>query len=133
MVKDLKDGNVHGEASFGALDILKWCAFGLLLLASLFANSYYELQVAWGIRAAIGIVVVALLLGVAFTTSQGQHAWGFIKSSRSEIRKVVWPTKQETIQTTLMVVVMVLVTAVILWGLDMVFVWLVGLVIGQRG
>ena len=50
-----------------------------------------------------------------------------------ELRKVVWPTRQETIQTTLIVVAMVVVAALILWGLDKVFFWLVAWLTGQRG
>jgi len=56
--------------------------------------------------------------------------WQLLKSSRTEIRKVVWPTRQETTQTTLIVVVFVFIMALILWGIDSVLGWLVGMVIG---
>jgi preprotein translocase subunit SecE len=46
------------------------------------------------------------------------HFWNLIKGSRTEIRKVVWPTRQETTQTTMIVVVFVFVMALILWALD---------------
>ena len=49
---------------------------------------------------------------------------------RSEIRKVVWPTRQETTQTTLIVVAVVLVMALLLWGLDSLLGWLVSMIVG---
>ena len=53
-----------------------------------------------------------------------------IKDSRTEIRKVVWPTRQETVQTTFIVVVFVLLVALVLWALDSFFAWLASLAIG---
>ena len=67
---------------------------------------------------------------VASTTERGGALWQLLKSSRTEIRKVVWPTRQETTQTTLIVVVFVFIMALILWGIDSVLGWLVGMVIG---
>lgn len=96
------------------------------------ANAYFS-QIPWAIRAAIGIVWLLILMAIALWTSQGQKAWKFIKAARVELRKVVWPTRQETTQTTLVVIVMVVVTAVFLWGIDTLFFWAVSLVSGQRG
>ena len=53
-----------------------------------------------------------------------------MKEARIEIRKVVWPTRQETTQTTLIVVAVVLVMALLLWGLDSLLGWLVSLIVG---
>lgn len=114
------------------LDWLKWLVIVILLAAGIVANYIYS-DVAWAIRAAIGIVVAILLLVIAGFTAKGRLAWGFLKGSRTELRKVVWPTRQETIQTTLVVVAMVVVTALILWGLDTLFMWAIGWLTGQRG
>ncbi len=111
---------------------LKWTSVLFLLIAGIVANSYYD-NVAWALRAAIGIIIFAGALSVAFQTSQGKSAWTFIKSARTEIRKVVWPTRQETIQTTLVVVAMVVVASLVLWGFDYIFYHLVGWLAGQRG
>ncbi len=59
--------------------------------------------------------------------------FAFFKNARAELRKVVWPTRQETLQTALVVVAMVVVLALVLWGLDGVLVWLIGSLTGQRG
>jgi preprotein translocase subunit SecE len=105
-------------------DTGKWFLVLLLLVAGIVANSYFG-AVAVAIRLAVGIVLSAVILAVVAQTSKGQLAWGFIKGSRNELRKVIWPTKQETTQTTLLVAVMVVITALILWGLDAFFFWMV--------
>jgi preprotein translocase subunit SecE len=112
-------------------DGLKWTVVFLLLIGGIVANTHFD-QVAWALRAAVGIVLVVLALLVAFQTAKGQVAWAFMKGARLELRKVVWPTRQETIQTTLVVVAMVVIAALILWGIDTLFFWLVGWVTGQR-
>lgn len=111
---------------------LKWLVVVLLVLSGGFVNSYYS-QVAVALRAAGWIVLLAVALGVAYFTTQGQQAWAFIGGARAELRKVVWPTRQETMQTSLVVIVMVIVTALVLWGLDSFFLWAVGWLTGQRG
>lgn len=113
-------------------DSLKWLAVFAIFAASIVANYHYD-GVAWALRAALGILLVAIIVGIALSTAKGWQAWEFIKSARIELRKVVWPTRQETVQTTLVVVVFVVITALILWGLDSLFLWLIGLLLGQRG
>ena len=58
------------------------------------------------------------------------NAWTLIKDARGEIRRVVWPTWEETTQTTMIVLVLVLIFALILWALDSLLSWLVSSVIG---
>jgi len=110
----------------------KWLLIVVLALVGIVANYIYS-DVAWAIRASIGIVLAAILVTIAMFTQKGQLAFGFVKGARTELRKVIWPTRQETMQTTLVVVAMVVVTALILWGLDTFFMWAVGWMTGQRG
>ena len=104
---------------------MKWTIVCLLLLAGVVANNYY-ITIAWAIRTAIGIVLCLFVLWLGFITTSGQKAWSFIKEARKELRKVAWPTRQETIQTTWIVVLMVIVMASLLWAFDSLFLWLVG-------
>ena len=113
-------------------DMFKWLLVLLGIVAGVYANVHYA-SVAVGIRAAIGIVFVLLLLAIAAWTKAGGRALSFMKAARVELRKVVWPTRKETTQTTMIVVVVVLVTALILWGLDSLLLWVMGWVTGQRG
>ncbi|MCH9769553.1 MAG: preprotein translocase subunit SecE [Gammaproteobacteria bacterium] len=120
-----------GEKQFH-FDWLKWIVVVVLLSAGVYANYHYA-QIAWSLRAVGWILLVVIMALIASQTLQGMRAWGFVKSARVELRKVVWPNRQETVQTTLIVVVMVVITAIVLWGLDNLFLWLVGLLTGQRG
>lgn len=114
------------------LDTAKWILVALLLIGGIVANTYFN-QVNWAIRTAIGLLDVVAIAFIIFQTASGRVFWRFVQAARVELRKVVWPTRQETMQTTLMVVAMVVVTALVLWGLDTLFFWLVGLLTGQRG
>jgi preprotein translocase subunit SecE len=72
--------------------------------------------------AAVRLLIVLGGLGVgvalAYQTANGKLMWGYIRGAQVEIRKTTWPTKQESLQATLMIAVVVLVTALLLWGLD---------------
>lgn len=105
------------------------CRFWFLLAAAVVGNYLYgELSVV--IRAAGVVVLIAAALGVAATTTKGKAAIDFAKESRMEIRKVVWPTRQETMQTTLIVLAVCIVMSLVLWGIDGIMVRLVSLATG---
>ncbi len=82
--------------------------------------------------------VGGLLLGggiavaIALQTVKGRNIWGFFHGAQIEVRKVVWPTRQETVQTTLIVVLVVILISIILWLLDMFLGWTIGSLMGQR-
>ena len=68
-----------------------------------------------GVLAAVGVAV-----GISATTAKGKRLIGFLGSSRSEVRKIVWPTRAETMQTTLMVFIMVVILSIFLWFIDLI-------------
>ncbi|ABI55799.1 preprotein translocase subunit SecE [Alkalilimnicola ehrlichii MLHE-1] len=76
------------------------------------------------------LAVVAAAGGVMMTTAAGQAVWQFARASRQELRKVVWPNRQETLQTTLIVFVMVVLVALFLWLVDLLAGWGIGRIIG---
>jgi len=76
------------------------------------------------------IVLAALAFVIVIQTQKGEAAWSLVKEARSEARRVVWPKRQETVQTTLIVLVLVIIFALILWLLDSGLSWLVSAVIG---
>ena len=114
------------------MNTLKWLIVIIILAGGVIANLYYA-QVDVAYRATLGIFLGVVIVGFAYTTTQGATAWEFIKSARTEMRKVVWPTRQETVQTALVVVAMVIITSLLLWGMDSLFMWIVGMITGQRG
>ena len=101
-----------------------------LVLGGAVANSYYsaEFPVLYRVLALVALGVVACV--VAVNTAKGHSFWELLRASQVEIRKVVWPTRQETIQTTLIVVAVVLVAAIILWGVDAFFGFVASKIIG---
>jgi preprotein translocase subunit SecE len=113
------------------LDWLKWLIAVALLLAAMVGNHYYS-AVYMPVRVLGWLVVLALAGFVAAKTQKGRWVVEFFRDSRMELRKVVWPTREEITQTTLVVVVMVIVLALILWGMDGILVWLIGWLTGQH-
>lgn len=107
--------------------------FAVFLLVGSVAGFYYFSAESIFYRAlgVIGLSLVALL--VVFTTALGRSLWGFFKESRVEVRKMVWPTRPETVQTTLIVFALVFLVGLILWLLDMFLFWAVTLLTGQGG
>jgi preprotein translocase subunit SecE len=81
----------------------------------------------------VGALLTALIVAsvIALRTETGAATWGFGRGALVEVRKVVWPTRQETIQTTLMVMAMVIVVGIILWIFDMLLAWGVQTMTGQ--
>lgn len=117
------------EAAQSRLDPVKWGIVVALVAAGVVGNSYYADQSL--LYRVLALVALALVAGwVASTTERGGAFWHLVKGSRTEIRKVVWPTRQETTQTTMIVVVFVFIMALVLWALDSILGWLVSMVIG---
>ena len=103
------------------LDTVKLLLSIALLVAGVAGFYYYEAEGL--IYRVLGLLVFVLIaLGTVYTTNLGQSVVGFGRESRAEVRKVVWPTRQETIQTTLMVLVAVIILGIFLWFIDMMLV-----------
>lgn len=119
----------NAEAQTGSMDALKWVVVFALLAVAVVGNSLYS-DMSVVLRAAAVVVLVAAAAGVAALTAKGKAAITFARESRMEVRKVVWPTRQETLQTTLIVLAVTVVMALILWGIDGIMVRLVRLFTG---
>ena len=117
--------STHTETSqSGVLDILKLLVAAGALLGGLYGYYFYENDLALPLRVLMVLAGTAAGIGIAMTSAQGQRLWHFIQGSRVEIRKVVWPTKQETTQTAIAVFVFTLVMMLFFWALDSGLLWL---------
>ncbi|NOZ11187.1 MAG: preprotein translocase subunit SecE [Gammaproteobacteria bacterium] len=105
----------------------------VLLLAAGIGGYYYYVDVSELLRVAIVLVAVIVATVVALQSAPGQAAWEFAKGARLEARKVVWPTRRETSQTTLIVIVGVIIIGVYIWLLDTVLSKLVAALIVAGG
>ncbi len=75
----------------------------------------------------VGLLVLSIILaiGVSLTSVPGQQAWAFAKGARGEFRKIVWPTRRDTVQSTLIVIIMVVLIGLFLWLLDQISFWVI--------
>ena len=113
-------------------DTLKWLVATVLLGAGVWAFYWFADESL--LLRVIGLLVVAGVAGaIAFTTDKGRAAWEFMRESRTELRKVVWPTRKETTQTTLVVMAVVGLVAIFLWMVDGLLSWVVRLLLGHGG
>jgi preprotein translocase subunit SecE len=114
----------------GVLDVLKLLIAAGVLLGGLFSYYWY---LEWSQPLRVLMVLAGAIAGVAIamTSTQGRRLWAFIQGSRIELRKVVWPTKQETTQTAIAVFVFTLVMALFFWGLDSFLLWLTRTLVGS--
>jgi preprotein translocase subunit SecE len=117
------------ESGQSVTDWFKWVIVAVIVVGGVFGNWYYQDQsLLYRVLVLLALAAVAVL--ITFQTNQGRALWTLIKESRVEIRRVVWPNRQETTQTTFIVVLLVLVFSLILWGLDSLLSWIVSIVIG---
>ena len=111
------------------LDGLKWLVVIAIVAVGVVGNSIYATEsLLYRVLALLALAVVAGF--VALRTAKGKAFFRLFKEAKNEIRKVVWPTRQETLQTTLIVVVAVLIVGLLLWGLDSLLGWVVSGFIG---
>jgi preprotein translocase subunit SecE len=105
-------------AESGVLDTIKLLLAAAVLVGGLYAYYYYEADIAQAVRVLMVLGGTVAGIGIAMTSVQGNRLWHFIQGSRVEIRKVVWPTKQETTQTAIAVFVFTMVMMLFFWVLD---------------
>lgn len=111
------------------LDIVKWILAIGFLAAAVVGNYMYGNEPL--LYRVLGVVALMLIgAGIALTSSQGKAFLQLLKEANIERRKVVWPTRQETTQTTLIVVAVVVFMALVLWGVDSLLSWLISLLLG---
>jgi preprotein translocase subunit SecE len=114
----------------GALDIVKLLLAAAAIIGGLYAYYFYAFQVSLPLRVLMVLGGAAAGITIAMTSTQGQALWRFVQGSRVEIRKVVWPTKQETTQTAIAVFVFTLIMMLFFWALDSGLLWLTKRLVG---
>jgi len=112
------------------LDTIKLLIAVAALVGGLYAYYYYETELAQAIRVLMVLGGTIAGIGIAMTSVQGRRLWHFIQGSRVEIRKVVWPTKQETTQTAIAVFVFTMIMMLFFWVLDSGLLWLTQKLVG---
>ena len=124
------NSNVSGEST--PADVFRLGLALSILLLGLFGFYYFseisKLFRVLGILASVGLAIV-----ISLRTERGKQLRLFTKEASIEVRKVVWPTRQETMTTTLFVVIVVIIFGILLWVLDLILSSGVQSLIGQGG
>ena len=105
------------ESKSSTIDIIKLLLALCLLIASIVVFYHFEDSLLFGV---LGLLAVAGVgVAIAATSTQGKGLLSFMGAARTEVRKIVWPSRQETMQTTLMVFIIVVILSIFLWFVDM--------------
>lgn len=120
-----QQSKTHG----GSMDSLKWAVVVVLITASVIGNNHFSDQSAL-IRVLVitGLSVFAALL--ALRTKKGQRFWQFALEAKTELKKVVWPSRQETLQISIIVLAIVSIVGLILWGADALLLKIIAFITG---
>ncbi|MCB1722657.1 MAG: preprotein translocase subunit SecE [Gammaproteobacteria bacterium] len=124
--------NAKTEQPGTGMDTVKLLLVVVLLVAGLYGFYSFAEQALWVRLVGLLLVVGAAVL-IALQTNVGRAVWQFAADSRTEVRKVVWPTRQETLQTLLIITIAVLLTALFLWLVDSLLFSIVRYLTGQEG
>jgi preprotein translocase subunit SecE len=105
------------ESTTQVFDVVKQVISILFVVAGVTAFYYFaELSLLYRVLGLVASVLAAM--GLILTTDAGRNLWSFVLESKQEVRRIVWPTREETVRTTLAVAVMVFVVGLVLWALD---------------
>jgi preprotein translocase subunit SecE len=102
----------------------------LLIITLAIAGFYYYADHSLLGRVIALLIATGMAVAIGFRTDQGRQLWEFLRNAQVEVHKVVWPTREETVKATLLVVLMVVVVAIFLWLLDLLLGWLVRMLTG---
>tara|TARA_S200000501_G_scaffold84930_1_gene77486 strand:+ start:330 stop:782 length:453 start_codon:yes stop_codon:yes gene_type:complete len=98
-------------------DLVKWILASIIFIGSLFAFYYFDqFPIIYRVLGLIGVVILDFV--ILFNTEKVKRLRVFTYDARVELKKVVWSTKAEVIQTTVIVFVVVIIMSVLLWLLD---------------
>lgn len=128
--KNVPETVVEGKSK--GLNTLLWILVAVFFAAAAIGNVYFQKVYSLPIRV-VG-VVIALVIAFAFAaiTNQGTKARTFFSEAKVEGRKVVWPTRAETRQTTLIVIAVTVLTSLFFWAIDSIIIALINFLTDLR-
>ncbi|MCK2044140.1 preprotein translocase subunit SecE [Chromohalobacter salexigens] len=117
------------EVQGSRFDFARWAVAVVLVVLAVAGNAYFADQAL--LYRVLGVVVLGVAAAaVALTTTKGRALTELARGSRKEIQRVVWPTRPETIQTTAIVLVAVVLVGILLWLIDTLLGWAMSGIIG---
>lgn len=106
---------------------LLWLFALTILTTGIWVSTFIENSALYRLMVLLGGALIAIAVGLR--TTQGIAFWSLLRLSRAEIRKVVWPTHPETVQTLVLITIFVILMALVLWGLDSILGYVAGIII----
>ncbi|AKZ66028.1 preprotein translocase subunit SecE [Candidatus Palibaumannia cicadellinicola] len=95
-------------------EIIKWFIVLLLFMIAIFSNYFFSVI----LRTILLFIITIIAGGVIMITEPGRLILAFLQDSRTEVRKVIWPSYQETLYTTLIVIVLTFIISIVIWIID---------------
>ncbi|MCD9028966.1 preprotein translocase subunit SecE [Luteimonas sp. BDR2-5] len=125
------NSRVEQSKSASSADLARYAAAVALVVVGVFAFYWFEAQLATPVRSIIVGLCVVGAAAVFLTTSKGHKTREFFSETRFEMRKVVWPTRQEAIRLTWVVIIAVIIISLLLAGFDKVIQFVIRLILRQ--
>lgn len=123
---------IENQKASNSMETIKLIASVAVLVATLIG--YYTYDNVHAVARVLGLVAgLAVSLFILYQTEKGKNWFQYLSLAKREVRQVVWPTRPETVQMTLIVFVVVILMGIFLWLVDMFFLWAVKLLTGQGG
>ncbi|AKC32310.1 preprotein translocase subunit SecE [Candidatus Pantoea carbekii] len=123
--------NTEARKNTYGLEIIQWFMVIILFIAAIVGNYIYR-DIVLPLRLLAVLILITVALSIALLTKKGKAAVAFIREARTEMRKVIWPTLQETLNTTLIVAIVTAAVSLVLWGLDGMLVRLISVITNLR-
>jgi len=103
-------------------------AIGVLVMGMILFYYFSDIRLFYRV---LGMIAVLILSGfIGYQSDYGKLVYSYVTDSKIELKKVTWPTKQETTQTTLGVIFVVIIVGILLWLFDMLLGWAIGTLYG---
>ena len=103
-------------------------SIGVLITGMILFYYYSDVRLFYRVVGMISVVIFSAF--IAYQSDFGKLVYSYVTDSKVELKKVTWPTKQETTQTTLGVIFVVIVVGILLWLFDMLLGWAIGTLYG---
>lgn len=116
-----KDIEEVGQKSKG-VNVFLWVLSLTIVLVASVGNVVFAEQFSTPIRVVAIFVLLVLALVFAALTNEGKRALNFFSESRVELRRIVWPTRLETMQTTFIIIAATVLLSLILWAFDSIII-----------
>lgn len=112
-------------------DKIKLVVAAIIVALGIAGFYYFSADYSLLVRVIGLLVMFGLAIVLALQTAVGRLVLEYFKESRTEVRKVVWPTRKETSTTTIIIFISVVIVGLVLWGLDAFLLWAVQLLTRQ--